>query len=84
MKNEILKKINDIRIEAERKLQDYFNEDINMIALDISINIEIRDVPVDVMPEKSEERNLTNDEDAYLAYSIGKNRLYSEIFKIKK
>lgn len=83
MANRILQKANEIRLEAERKLQDTFNEDENLIGLEISVEVKINDIPREEMPKGSPEKLLENN-NAYLSFDTNKLRFTSETYEVLK
>lgn len=68
MENEILKKANRVRIEAERKLEDVFLNNDELMGITISVEVRISNVPYKFMPENSKVITYSDEKRTYLSY----------------
>lgn len=67
MENKFIKAINKTRLAAERKLQDIILEDEKLLSVNITVEIKISNIPVEEMPEGSEEHVFESGVKAYLS-----------------
>ena len=84
MEKKILQTINRARLTAERKLQDIILADEKLLAAKITVEIKLSRIPVDEMPEESEEHIFESQDRAYLNYRPTDDiYISSEIYEVK-